>query len=398
MRWLFLFGVWLVYFCFGVTIASMAPLVTPISEDLGIGNAMMGAILGAWPLLYIAAAVPCGVLLDRVGAGAGLVLAALIMSASAFARSFAVEPWQLMAAVGLFGIGGPLISIGAPKLIALLFEGRARGTAMGIYMTGPYLGGILALSLTNSVVLPAVGDWRGAMAAYGVMVLLGGLVWLAILALPRARPIREAAGAGRKFDLAAFLEIARAREVQLILVMAIGVFFINHGFNNWLPELLMERGLSPTEAGYLASIPSLIGIIGVLIIPRLATPEWRIRVMGLLFLSTALASLLLHAAPGTVLLTGLVLQGVARSSMMTVAILLLMEARSVPSDRIGVAGGLFFTIAEIGGVFGPLAIGIAADISGGFTVPLFLMTGVAAFLFATLIALAGVQRRITAAD
>ena len=111
MRWLFLFGVWLIYFSFGVTIASMAPLVTPISADLSIGSAMMGAILGAWPLVYIAAAVPCGILLDRIGPGAGLCLAAAVMSLSAFARSWADAPWQLMAAVGLFGIGGPLISI-----------------------------------------------------------------------------------------------------------------------------------------------------------------------------------------------------------------------------------------------------------------------------------------------
>lgn len=49
-RWLVLAGVWLIYFSFGVTIASMAPLVGPISAELGIGNSTMGAILGAWPL------------------------------------------------------------------------------------------------------------------------------------------------------------------------------------------------------------------------------------------------------------------------------------------------------------------------------------------------------------
>ena len=54
-RWAVLFGVWLVYFSFGLAIASMAPLVSEITGDLGISNAAMGAILGAWQLTYIAA-------------------------------------------------------------------------------------------------------------------------------------------------------------------------------------------------------------------------------------------------------------------------------------------------------------------------------------------------------
>ena len=49
-RWFILFGVWLIYFSFGVAIASMAPMVAPISADLGAGNTLMGGILGAWPL------------------------------------------------------------------------------------------------------------------------------------------------------------------------------------------------------------------------------------------------------------------------------------------------------------------------------------------------------------
>ena len=99
-------------------------------------------------------------------------------------------------------------------------------------------------------------------------------------------------------------------------------------------------------------------------------------VMTLLFIAALLASLLLHADPGPWLAFGLFLQGVARSSMMTVAILLLMEAPGVPKARLGLAGGLFFTSAEIGGVLGPLTIGILSDLTHGFSVPLIGLTGV----------------------
>jgi cyanate permease len=376
-RWVLLGGVWLIYFCFGLTTASMAPLVAPITTELGISYSTMGAILGAWPLIYIAAAIPCGMLLDRLGVRGGLLIAALIMAASGVARGFADNEIVLFAAVGLFGIGGPLISIGAPKLIAQRFEGTDRGTAMGIYMTGPSLGGIAALSLTNGLLMPLTGqDWRLVLFLYAGFVGLSGLLWLAIASHPSAgATITHDAGA-KKFNLAAFTEILGLREVRIVLAMSIGIFFINHGLNNWLPELLRSRGMSASLAGYWASIPTVVGVVGSLIIPRLAIPERRIRVMALLFLSALAASLLLHAASGPWLVSGLMLQGIARSSMMTVAILLLMETPGVPKARLGLAGGLFFTTAEIGGVLGPLTIGVLSDMTHGFTVPLMAVTAV----------------------
>ena len=376
-RWVLLGGVWLIYFCFGLTTASMAPLVGPITAELGIGHSTMGAILGAWPLVYIAAAIPCGMLLDRLGARVALLIAALIMGASGAARGFAGDEVVLFAAVGLFGIGGPLISIGAPKLIASWFEGTSRGTAMGIYITGPSLGGIAALSLTNGVLMPLTGqDWRMVLFLYAGFVAASGLLWLVIASHPAARAHASTEVGGKKFDIAAFTEILRLREVRIVLVMSVGIFFINHGLNNWLPELLRSRGMSAALAGYWASIPTVIGVVDSLIIPRLATPERRVRVMLLLFVSALVSSLLLHANAGPWLVFGLMLQGIARSSMMTIAILLLMETSGVPKARLGLAGGMFFTAAEVGGVLGPLTIGILSDLTGGFTVPLMAVTGV----------------------
>lgn len=378
------------YFSFGLCIASTGPLVDVIAHDLGTSYTAMGAVLGAWQLVYIAAALPLGAALDRIGVALGLTLSAGIMAASMLLRGAAGDETDLFLAVALFGLGGPIISVGAPKLIALWFEGPDRGMAMGIYITGVNIGGIVALAATNAVLMPLTGgDWRAVMWIWAGLVLGAGALWWALSRHPEARK-RDGFGAGgmaKGESLAALIAIARLRVVRIVLVMSVGIFFLNHGLSNWLPEILRAKGMSPVAAGIWAAFPTVVGVFGALVIPRLAIPERRIAIMGALFAAALAATLLLQLGPGIGLATGLMLQGIARSSMMTVAILLLMEARGVPPARAGMAGGMFFTVAEIGGVLGPLSVGWLSDLSGGFTLPLAAMTGICVLLLALLGAL-----------
>jgi cyanate permease len=285
-RWTMLGGVWLLYFCFGLIAAAMAPLVQPITEDLGLSHSAIGGVLGAWPLVYIASAIPCGAFLDRVGPHRALFFAVLIIALSGALRGLAPGHLSLFLAVGVFGLGGPLISVGAPKLITLWFATRERGLAMGIYITGPALGGILALSFTNSVLMPLFDhDWRAVLLAYAAFVGACSLVWFAITAHGVARAVERRAGAEpRQPQRQVFAELLRLPAVRTVLLMGMGIFFLNHGLNNWLPEILRNGGMSAAAAGYWASIPTAVGIPGALIIPRLALPERRNAILFGLFL------------------------------------------------------------------------------------------------------------------
>ena len=93
------------------------------------------------------------------------------------------------------------------------------------------------------------------------------------------------------------------------------------------------------------------------------------------------------------LVVAVILQGIARGSLIAVLILVLMEARGVEARHTGAAVGLFFSVAEIGGVLGPLAIGAASDLTGGFDAGLWLLGGVSAALIALLFRLRTIERR-----
>jgi MFS transporter, CP family, cyanate transporter len=377
--WLALAGLWLVYGAFGAVAASLAPLVPQIRADFGAGNAAMGGVLGAWPLTYIVAAIPCGIFLDRLGVRIGLFVATLVIALSCLLRAMAGSTFELFLAVAVLGIGAPIISVGAPKLIAGLFGGPSRGVAMGVYITGPAIGAVAALSLTNSVLLPVAGSWQGVMLMHAGFTLSAGVVWLILAAVARVPRLHTQS---QSYSVQAFAEMLANRQVVILLGVGVGVFFINHALNNWLPELLRHAGMDAVNAGTWASIPTAVGLVASVLLPRFATPERRFAILAALFTGCLLASLLLQLSPGPLLILGLAMMGIARGTMITVALLVLVELPSIPKERLGLAGGVFFAAAEIGGVMGPLVFGILVDATGGFAVALVSVSAISVTLLA----------------
>ena len=86
----------------------------------------------------------------------------------------------------------------------------------------------------------------------------------------------------RVSQLALFRELVGLRSVQIVLLMSVGIFFFNHGLNNWLPEILRARGMSAAKPG-LGLGAAAVGVIASLTIPRFATAERRMAVMAALF-------------------------------------------------------------------------------------------------------------------
>ncbi len=363
-RWWMLLGVWLLYLSFGLNIAALAPLVPVIESDLGMSHSAMGRVLGAWQFVFILAAIPCGILLDRLGPRRAMLGGALLMAISAFWRSVATDEISLLLAVGIFGLGGPIISTGAPKVVSAWFESRQRGLAMGIYVTGPGIGAIVGLLLTNAVLLPALdNDWRQVLRLWGGFTLAAAFAWFVISARLALAPSYLP-----KFSVAdlGLLTLLSHPVVRLLLLMSIGVFAINHGIGNWLPELLRASGRTITEASHLAALMVLVSVVSALTIPRLATRQYRLIVLLLLCLSSVCATALLRIPTGIPLFAGLVFQGIATGSIMTIMMLILVETPEIGERRAGTASGLYFSTAEIGGVGGPVMLGVVYDATGGF--------------------------------
>ena len=92
-----------------------------------------------------------------------------------------------------------------------------------------------------------------------------------------------------------------------------------------------------------------------------------------LFLLPA-SSIFLQFESGVTMTVALILDGVARSSMTAILLLVLLEIPGIGSKRSGTAGGIFFSMAELGGIGGPALLGLLYELTGNFSAGLGVLT------------------------
>ncbi len=381
-RWVMLALLWLLYFSFGMVTRSPSPLITPIINDLKMSYGQMGFVLGSWQMTYIVLAIMAGIIMDRWGIKKSIFVGALIIGLSAILRSFSTGFFTLLIFVALFGAGGPMISIGCPKTIALWFKGKDRGTAVGIYSTGPWIGGMTCLAATNGVVMPLVDNsWRLTFVCYGTLALVFALLWLFF-----AKEVNPETESERFNPVHVLADLMRVPNVRIILLCGLLSFGIGHGFSAWLPKILESKGFSPILAGIGAATPFIASIPAVLTIPRSVPAHFRGKIIALLAVLGVMSILWVVATPLPPII-GLLLYGASGTCLMPLLVLTLMDTPEVASKYLGSATGVFFCVAEIGGFFGPFVVGYLVDVTGGFLTGSFFLVSLGVIILALMLKL-----------
>lgn len=363
-RWVVFGGLVAVYFSFGVAVAAIAPMLTVVREDLGATRGEMGLALGAWALIYIATAPIAGRFIDRFDLGWSVFLGGCSIIGSLLLRSAADGIGTLWLAVAFFGVFGPLVSASAPTLMANWFPDDAeRRRGIGLYSVAPAVGGTITIAVTNPVLLEWFDSWREVLRFEAAIGAATTVAWVVIWRWTDKppRPVSDShAAAG------ALRHLLGSLEVRLILLMAFAVFFVNHALGTWLPTVLEEfGGFSPTAAGGWVATAGIAAIVMTAWLPNRATKARMHQLIAALALIAAAAVAAIAFGP-TVLMGPAAIVGAARSALIPIAIITLLESDRVTPANAGFANGLWFAVAEIGGVTGPLTLGAVADTSLGY--------------------------------
>jgi predicted MFS family arabinose efflux permease len=240
-------------------LAGVLPLV---QRDLALTDTALGALASAFTILYLLAAIPLGVLGDRLTRPRLIAAGVTVWGAATFLSGLTWTYGQLFFARTLVGIGEASYGPTATSIVSDLFPKARRGFVNALFNAAIPLGG--AIGVTLGSVVGSRWGWRAAFLVVGVpSFLLAAIAWR-LKDPPRgvqdhlvhttAPPFRQG-----------LLELCRTPTFVTICAVGMLVAFDVGAFNHWLPLYLHRvKGLSVEQAGFWFGVLSAAGgLLGV---------------------------------------------------------------------------------------------------------------------------------------
>jgi AAHS family 3-hydroxyphenylpropionic acid transporter len=377
----------------GVSAPKLAPAFHLSAGELGwfFSSSTFGLMLGA---------ALGGRLSDRFGRKAVLSAAVSVFGLMSLVTGFAPNVEALLVARFLtgLGIGGAL-----PNLVALVSENTPpsrKNTAVGLLYAGLPSGGALA-SLVAA--LAKANNWQMVFFVGGMAPLVAVPLLLFVLpesqALQAARRMQTSGAPMHRGFLDALFGEGQASWTLLLWFSFFLALLTMYLLLNWLPTLLVGRGMSREDASIVQISFNVLGALGSIsagyLMDRISL---RLVVVGA-FVSAAACLLLL--ADVTPMLTAAVVVGglVGITMSATQALMYALAPQLYRTEVRGTGVGSAVAVGRLGSAVGPLLA--AAFLTAGRTprtvlqmlVPVMLVAGVAVFILVPLM-----ERRSSKAD
>lgn len=249
---------------------NFAAIETFVEERFSIPASSVMWFTLVFPLVYVLLSMPAGIIIDRKGFKYGVGIGAVFTGVFAMLRLVNTDSFTvlLISQIGI-AIGQPFVLNGVTKLVVTWFPQKEEATAVGLGSLALLVGMMVGLGAT-----PALVQYLGfetMLPIYGVLGVLGILLFF-LLAKPRpATPAREAETQQEITGWQGIKHILKMRDFVIlgfIALIGIGVF---NGLATWLEKILNELHQIPmTDAGIIAAILILSGIIGCIVIPMIS--------------------------------------------------------------------------------------------------------------------------------
>lgn len=409
-------------------ITSLGALLEEVRDGLGMSGSVAGLLTSVPPLCFAVFGVMAPRLARRFGAGA-VVCAGM----AAIATGLAIRPYAggtagFLAASALALMGIAVSNVLMPVIVKHWFPDRV-GSMTGLYSMALALGTALAAAVTVPLTDALGGSWQSGLALWAGLAVAAVLPWLPFVRGRAAgtaasgpgeragvasgpgersvspetdgdRPVRDpeadgdrpmrdretdgdrpaqdretpgSAPAGSAADDAPRLRITRSRTAWALAVffgLQATAAYITMG---WMAQIFRDAGVPAGTAGLLLAVTMVMGVPLAFVIPRLAT---RLPHQGPIVLALGVCGLAgyagLYLAPAAGAWAWALLLGVANCAFPLALTLVGMRARTGP----GVAQLSAFaqSTGYLISIPGPLLVGVLYQHSGGWGLPIALMS------------------------
>ncbi|BDZ47686.1 MFS transporter [Naasia aerilata] len=355
-------------------VASLSPVFDEIGADVPLTSVGIGVLGTLPPICFAVFGLLAPAIARRVGLDTAILLSAAAMVVGHLLRGLSNGYPMLVATsvlvLGGVGIGNVLI----PPAVKRYFPdklGTLTALSAALLATSAAIPPLVSAPLATSV------GWRWDLSVWGIVALTSVAPWLWLWL--RERRARMAAALGDDPEVAPVPPLGRTWHSRVAWSTAI-VFaassFSAYAMFAWLPAILRDTaGTDAFTAGALLSLYAIAGVPTGILVPLIAV---RIRNPGLLvFAGVALfligyGGLLLAPAAAP----WLWVTAAGFGPLLFPLAMVLINLRTRTQNGSAALSGFTQGIGYIVGATGPLLLGLLHQLSGGWTLPLLLVTAV----------------------
>jgi MFS transporter, CP family, cyanate transporter len=354
-----------------IAVGSFSPVIPEVSAEIPLAPWVVGLIGSAPPIAFAVFGIITPLLARRIRLEALAVIVALVAAVGLGARALSTDAvglvgWTLFAFAGI-GVGNVIL----PGLVKLYFP-----DAIG-RLTTVYVATISVATLVPPLVAVPLADaagWRTAIGLWAVVAGLALVPWIALLAGARRAPVAE-------------VEVVRERVLGRLLRLPVtwalvGAMVVTsatvYTMFAWLPTLLRDHaGVDPATAGAMLAVFGGMGLPFALVMPLLVE---RFRAIRTAFFVAVVPGLVGVAgmlwAPAAAPWVWVVLLSLPTAVFPVVIVLFGLRTRT-HTTTVALSGAVQSIGYGVAAVF-PIAVGALHEITGGWEASLWLLGAVLA--------------------
>ncbi|WP_210531441.1 MFS transporter [Pantoea ananatis] len=360
--------------------ANLSIANTTIAAEFGFSQTEMGLLLSAFLWPYALANLPAGWLVDKLGPKKMFSWALGLWSGFTVLTAFANSYSYFYGLRMLLGVSESPFFTSGIKITHRWFGDSERGLPTAIINTGSQIANAIAPPILT-VLLLTLG-WRGMFVAIGVMGLPLLLTWWKFYRDPNAREDallhagQPSVAVPQEKGEVRWRALFRHSTTWFMVIGNFSIMFTIWVYLTWLPGYLEKSlGFSLKATGWIASIPFLAGILGVLVGGMLSDNLVRRGVRAItarkvpIVSGAALAACFVAPIPfvnSTPLAIGLLALGYFFSQMPQGA-LWTLASDIAPKSQVASLGAIQNFGGFLGAAMAPIVTGIILDTTGKFT-------------------------------
>lgn len=370
---LFIIGIILLASTLRTPITSVGPLVGSIRNSLSISNTVAGA-LTTLPLLAFAFVSPFAPkLARRFGMGRTIFISLLLLIVGIGLRSVnGIE--TLFIGTLLIGLAIAIGNVLLPALIKKNFVHRI-GLMTGVYAVSMNLSSAIASGVSAPLASISWLGWQGALGIFGVLTLAAIFLWFPQI---RDKDWSVQIDSGKKRTSHQLMRSSLAWKVTLFMGLQSLIYY---SLIAWVPEILVEQGLTQATAGWMISLMQFALLPTTFIVPIIAgrMKNQRSLVAGTaLFFAIGIGGI---SFGGSLMISACMIAiGIASGSAFTLA-MMFFTLRTTSAEEAAELSGMAQSFGYLFAAFGPLLVGFLRDTTGNWSVSLVLLVGMSILLF-----------------